>query len=356
MSSRVPMNACFDKILIVRGAFYQDIYEDAWCRALRFIGREVTIFDSHSYCLPFIFGRLERRFLRGPGIARLKSTLLNYARRERPSVTLLYQGHYFDREFVSELSRWTFVAGYHNDDPFGNRGSLRQYRLLLPALDAYSGFHVYRPVNVAEAFALGVKNVGLLMPYFLPWADFPRDLSLLARRQWEADVVFAGHAENDIRIDSLSSAVLAGYRVKLYGDSSEWGRLLRNSIFDKLHPIYKVVGDDYRSALCGAKIAACFLSKWNRDVYTRRVFEIPACGVFMLAERTDALLELFREGVEAEYFSSAEEFVEKVGFYIRHDGLRSRIAQAGMLKVRSGGHSVIDRMRQWTRDIDDWVS
>ena len=70
-------------------------------------------------------------------------------------------------------------------------------------------------------------------------------------------------------------------------------------------PIEPVFGDDYAKALCGAKVCLAFLSKLNRDSYTRRCFEIPACGNVMLAERTADLCRMFKEDEEACFFSSS---------------------------------------------------
>ena len=74
-------------------------------------------------------------------------------------------------------------------------------------------------------------------------------------------------------------------------------------------------GVDYARALTGAKIAIGLLSKRIPETTTTRSFEIPACGTMLLAERTQDHQALFEEGVEAEFFDSAEECADKARFY-----------------------------------------
>lgn len=340
-------------VLIVQGAF-EDIYEPAWKRALEELGIRCEILYTHNRTLPGLFGRIERRLLWGPSVIKLEKTLIEKVRSDRPDITLLYQGHYFDRKIIEQIRPLTFVAGYHNDDPFGTRKKMLRYRHLLPALQSYHGFHVYRMCNAEEARSYGVKNVGVLMPYYIPWLDSPRGLNLAELKNFKCDVVFAGHGEDDLRVGCLSEAVRAGIKLHLHGEDSSWKPILPEDVYRIIKPIKKVVGEDYRKALCGAKIAACFFSKWNRDQYTRRSFEIPACGVFMLSERTPIMQDLYEEGKEITFFSSPEEFMDKVRFYLRHGNLRKQIAEAGYRRVTSSGYDIYSRMRQWVREVSEW--
>ena len=340
-------------VLIVRGAF-GEMYEPAWHKALNELGMNCRLFDCHALTLPGLLGRVERRILSGPGIRRIRRNLLQTVRQERPDVTLLYQGHYCDRDTVEQLRQITFVTGYHNDDPFGERQSMLRYRHFFPALPLYNGFHVYRQCNVQDAIDAGVPRVKVLMSYYLPWLDYPRKLSANELEHWGCEVVFAGHFENDMRLECMTKLVRNNIRTRIYGGERRWRPVLPRDVYAEVNPVSAAFGESYRKALCGAKIAVSFFSKWNRDQYTRRSFEIPACGVFMLSERTEAMQEMFTEGKEAAYFSSSDEFLDKVRFYLKNSDARDRIAKAGYQQVTTAGHDIYSRMKQWLTDVTNW--
>ena len=62
---------------------------------------------------------------------------------------------------------------------------------------------------------------------------------------------------------------------------------------------------------------------------TLRVFEVLACGGFILAEYSDALAELFDIGTEIEVWRTQEELLDKISFYIDKPNLRDTIRRKG---------------------------
>ena len=343
------------KVLIARGTF-SDIYEPTWAKALNDIGVTAEIFDSHAFTLPALLGRIERRLLFGPGICRARRELVKKVRQVRPEIVLLYQGHYYDFETVEELKKYSFVTGFHDDSPFDTRGKLRRYRHLLRALDSYDGYHFYRDIDLQLARSFCRGQVAVLKSFFAPWLHRPMSLSVEERRSLESDIVFVGHAEDDQRINCFTKAIDAGIRTRIFGPSAGWSRFLPMEHRSRIPAIFPIYGDTYVKALRASKIAACFFSKWNRATYTRRSFEIPACRVFLLSERTEDMLTFYEEDREAVYFDSSDEFVDKSKFYLKHDSLRDKIAAAGYAKVNQEGHDVHSRMRQWHRDITRWIA
>ncbi|RJP18476.1 MAG: hypothetical protein C4527_28940 [Candidatus Omnitrophota bacterium] len=66
---------------------------------------------------------------------------------------------------------------------------------------------------------------------------------------------------------------------------------------------------------------------------TVRIFDVMACGGFLLTEYRPFTEELFRIGVELDVFHSHEELREKVIYYLEQEEQRERIARAGQERV-----------------------
>jgi hypothetical protein len=90
--------------------------------------------------------------------------------------------------------------------------------------------------------------------------------------------------------------------------------------------------DEYTPTIAAARVALCFLSRANRNESTGRSYEIPAIGTCMLAERTPEHEFLYRDGVDACFFSTAEELVRKARYLLDHPEERQKIAASGQAR------------------------
>lgn len=67
---------------------------------------------------------------------------------------------------------------------------------------------------------------------------------------------------------------------------------------------------------------------------TLRVLDILGCGGFAISNYQSEIEEYFQIGQEIEVYTSLEELLEKTEFYLKHETLRTRIAQAGLARVQ----------------------
>jgi len=72
---------------------------------------------------------------------------------------------------------------------------------------------------------------------------------------------------------------------------------------------------------------------YQDDIVTMRVFDVLACGGFVLAERSPALAELFEIGAEIDCYASADELEAKVAHYLAHPEAARAIALRGRAAV-----------------------
>lgn len=347
--------------IVIAGDWHSDLHEEPVEQALRRLGHQTVRFPWHTYfqagdLVTRALYKAQNKYLFGPRVDRVNADLMSCVRGSAPQALLVYRGSHIYPQTLRELrraSQETLLVSYNNDDPFSPAYPRWQWRHFLAAVPEYDLVLAYRPHNLVELKEAGARRVELLRSWFVPERNRPVALTDAERQEYGCDVVFAGHYENDGRLQCLEAVVRAGWTLKLFGHDYGWHRALRNSAeLRRFVPIRNVWGDEYNKALCGARVALCFLSRLNRDTYTRRSFEIPASGTMMLAEYTDDMAALFRAGEEADFFHSPQELVEKLRRYLGDDALRRRVADAGRRRVTADGHDVMSRARQ----LVHWIS
>ena len=194
-----------------------------------------------------------------------------------------------------------------------------------------------------ELPSLGAKNILFQNKSYLPRIHKPYFNCKISKYNY--DVLFIGSAENE-RFNSMCFLANNGISVNVFGSGWDKASYINNKPKNLNLNFKNILNQDYAEAISCSRITLCFLRKINRDLQTSRTVEIPACGGFMLAERTDEQLELFEEGLEAEYFSTDIELLEKVKFYLKNDKKRFEIAKNGRQKCISSGYDYQNRARE----------
>lgn len=355
------------RILLV-GEFMWPWYQEACATALEKCGCEVVRFgwfndfrywmDGHTEpSFHSFWHRAQYRFKVGPTVWRVNRRLLRVSKTTRIDVVWFYNVDLIAPGVLKEMKKvlpgTTFVQ-YANDNPFSNAAKPGLWRHYLNSIPLFNVHFSFRLSNIEDYRRYGATLVHLLRAYFIPEEDYPVPLRIIPQR-FKCDVVFAGHYEDDDRVELLEAICEAGYHLNLFGGGWDSGRTKLRALSPLLayYPIRPVTNADYRYAICGAKIALCFLSTLNHDSYTRRSFQIPAMKVAMLSQYTDDLAILFEEDKEIVFFRDKAELIDKVKRLLADELWRKSVAEAGFEKVYSAGHDVMSRMRIWVEQVTE---
>jgi glycosyltransferase involved in cell wall biosynthesis len=312
-------------------------------QALVELGNDVHVLDYSPFCQQGarLLRAFERRFYIGPGIIRYNSLLKKSAQDLEPNLIWVDKGIYIWPSTLGKIKARTgaTIIHYTPDDYFGKD---LYYDLVLKSINIYDAFFTTKTFNVPELLRLGAKKVQYSANAFDPRIHRPIELSPEEKRIYSADVGFIGRWEPD-REETFAKLAEKGIDMKIWGEGWSRGKIARSlRRFVQNRGVY---GLEYPKAIAGCKINLNILSKWYRDEETTRSIEIPACGGFMLAERTSRHLEYFREGKEAEFFSCFDELLAKIQFYLSNDERRKQIACAGRRRCLENDYSYKNRIQ-----------
>lgn len=245
--------------------------------------------------------------------------------------------------YIKKKSPTTKIVSYSPDNMALRHNQSQNYLDSIPLYDVHFTTKSY---IIDDLKSLGARNVYFTNKHYEQSFHYVRELTLDERRNLGGDVGFIGAWEKE-RCNSILYLAGHGIKVKVFG-GGKWNDYKG---VNNLTILPGVFSEDYSKALQAFKISLCFLRKMNHDQQTSRTMEIPACGGFMLAERTSEHLKLFEEGKEAEFFSSDEELLEKCRYYLNNEDQRISIANAGTLRCKISGYSNIESIERMVQIV-----
>lgn len=346
------MNDKRPKLIIVAAAFYG--IDTSIRAAFEWHGFEASLVDYRvkANLVERLFGKTRRlvpaarsasdaviRFY----LERENRKLVDWVRQLRPDFVFVVKGEFLLPETVDYLRSKLHVPciSYQWDDPFLSS-------------QAHAGFDRFRRANFEKSMGLfdhifvfdtyyeaKIRERGIQHVSYLPLATDEQvyqkaELTPQEATTYACDLSFVGSPYGN-RIELMNG--LAEYDLRVYGDGWE-GKLPE---LTRNYYAGKASGEKVRKIYAASKIVLNLHHPQSVHGANARTFDIPACGAFELVDYKQGVEDLFRIGEEIVCFRDATELKAQVAYYLDRPAERTRIAAAGMKRVRAE-HTWISRV------------
>jgi len=283
--------------------------------------------------------------VRGLTVAVPSEDVVAIAESAKPDLVLVLNGIAMPAEKVAQLREKGFkTAIWFADDPY------------------YTDFTGDIALRYEYVFTLEVncvpfyQNLGCQKVYYLPFAVNPHLFHpKRVSTSYQSDICFIGTAFwNRVHMIDRLAPLLANKKVVIAG--YWWDRLQNYSLLSSMIKLGDWMSpEETASYYNGAKIVINLHrsvddSSMNENAnqlpavsVNPRTFEISGCGAFQLVDSRAELSNAYLPGAEVGTFSSYEELVDKINYYLSHDEERQQVALNGMLKTRQA-HTYYKRL------------
>ncbi|WP_088840914.1 glycosyltransferase [Listeria sp. ILCC797] len=286
--------------------------------------------------IPFYkYSLAERAYMRLAGkpyphkYQQFNDEIIRILKSQTPQILFVVKGLWVSVETIEYAKKLGVkTIHFHPDFLFDDR--YHTSKVLNDAITAYDVAVTPKMTEVAKYRQHGCAHVLQVQYAFDPAIHRPVTLSDADKSRYGAEFTFVGRMEEQ-RAFWLNEMAKQDYDLKVWG--TNWQKIPSNAELRNYCTFQGVYTEDMAKVFGASGVALGFLTHLSSEQHTARTFEIPACRGFLLTERTEEQQALFKEGIEADFFSDTEELLEKVAFYHAKPELRESIRQKGYEKV-----------------------
>lgn len=222
------------------------------------------------------------------------------------------------------------------DDMYASHNRSRYYEKCLPLYDIVFTTKTY---NLQELKQLGARHTEYFLDSYDEGLHRPlAEYETINKKDIEVSFIGTFEAERAATIRWLGAR---GVRILVFGNGWDSFKDANANVEVQNRPVY---GSEYVEIINRTVINLGFLRKINRDQVTSRSMEIAGTASFLLAERTSRHLELFDEGIEADFFSTNEELLDKINRYLCSPEDACRIGFAARERCLWSGYSMSEQV------------
>ena len=290
------------------------------------MGHEVELFDYMG----------ETRSLGKEG---MNQKLLARVREWEPAVTLfsLYTDQ-FDPLVVKELRTYTKTLCFFHDDTW----RVEYSRYWARHFDFFTTPDLYGEMKYCE--------IGLPNAIYFPFGCNERIFRKLdIPRKYDVSFVGSWHPYREWLINRIRKA---GIRVEVAGYRWSSGEIDQEKMVQMFNMsrinlnLSNCASWDMRYLVSSPNALINRLrSRKNIEQLKARLFEINGCGAFQLSYYVEGLERCYSINNEIAVYADPDDLVDKIRFYMAHDGLRESIAAAGFRRTMEG-HTFASRFRE----------
>lgn len=266
---------------------------------------------------------------------------LKFIKENKITHIIVFKGSYVLSETIEEIkARGIIIVNINPDNPY-NTVRTSANSIIREGIPHYNYYFLWSKEICNRINHTLLNNNAVYLPFAVDKTliDFQPDFNNI---NYNYPIAFIANADKE-RIIQIKA--LLKYDKNIRKDLFVFGSGWRNSL-EITNKEKQVVGKDYFKTIAQSKINLNFLRKQNKGAHNMRTFEIPACGGFMLHEYSEEAMDLFKADEQAVYFSSIEECLDKIKFYLKQDKIRLKIAQNGYLQAMKYENSYEARVKQ----------
>lgn len=281
--------------------------------------------------------RIVGKLIRKPAIWELNAALIRLTESFRPHLVLVMKGQWLYPESIRKVKDLGALCFCFYPDV-----SMLVHGPYIPkAIPEYNWIFTTKSFGLRDlANLFSVQNCSYLPHGYDPDVHKPRRPgSAEEESKYGCDLSFiGGWCPSKEAILTAIATALPDLRIKIWG--SRWQNVSKGSILAPFIQYRDIYGPAYALGVGGSKINLALLHERvagasSGDQITSRTFHIPACGGFMLHQRTRDLKAIFEEDVDCAAFDDASEAVERIKRFLGDERARRAIAENGRKTVES---------------------
>jgi spore maturation protein CgeB len=326
----------------------------AWCYydTLIKMGHEVKYFSPNNYLEKYkkLIFRIQKKITNSVlPLMRKKHVekFVEFVEQLKPEIVIVLKGLLLDNltiKKIKSINSWIVLI---NHDDFFSKFKNSRSNLQFNAIKDYNYIFPTKEINVRELVHLN-SNIEFFPFSYHPEIHTPPLYDINDHNKWKSDIIFIGtrYPERHKQLEYISNYFGDKFNLKIYGQG--WDKISKKHTISKFIQGRSLNPEEMAKAIFYSKISLGFLCKENRDDYTQRTFEIPACKGLLLGERTNRHLNFYQEGVEADFFetNNPHELISKIQIIIENEKYQYSLKESGYLKLKNSNNTYKDRMER----------